>query len=120
MADASQLLTYQVTISRPDNYGDSWWQVGNAGTPAQAAAALSELAARCALELPAPAGQCWFACDVRCADDAQVEYFIGAIRAAQLCDQLRATAARILDVTSAGPRGAGEVEYPVPPRRGTR
>ncbi len=118
MADASELLTYQVTISRPDDYGVSWWQVGNAGSPAQAAAALSELATRCALELPAPTGHCWFACDVLRADDTQVDYFVGSIRTAQLCELLRETAARILDVTSAASRGAGEVGHSVPPRRG--
>ncbi|MBB5918249.1 hypothetical protein BJY24_007161 [Nocardia transvalensis] len=96
MVDARELLTYEVTISRPDDYRDSWWRVGNAGTPEQTAAALSELATRCALELAEPTGRCWYVCDIRFADDVQVDYFVGSIRAEHLADQLRYTAARTL------------------------
>lgn len=112
VADARELLTYQVAISRPDNYGETWWRVGNAGTPAQVAAALTELAVRCALE-PTPAtGRCWFVCDVRFADDAQVDYFVGAISTTHLGDQLRGAAARIREVTDAASR---VTHPPLPP-----
>ena len=116
--DARGLLTYEVTISRPDSYRRLWWQVGNAGRPAQAAAALSELATRCAVDLPDPTGYCWYMCDVRTADDVQLDYFVGAVHAAQLGDQLRTTAARILDITAPGMPGSGTAGYSLPPRSG--
>jgi hypothetical protein len=109
------LLTYQVTISRPDNYGETWWRVGNAGSPAQAAAALTELAARCALEPLPPAGRCWFVCDVRFADDVQVDYFVGAIGTTHLGEQLRGAAARIREVADT----SSHVTHPPLPPRGT-
>ncbi len=116
VTDASELLTYQVTISQPDSYHDPWWQIGNAGSPRQTAAALSELATRCALEL-GPTGHCWLVTDVRFADDVRIDYFVGSIPTAHLSDQLRETAARILEVTSAGSRGACGVGHSAPPRR---
>lgn len=116
MADARELLTYQVTISRPDNYGEPWWRVGNAGTPAQAAAALSELAVRCALEPTSPIGRCWFVCDVRFADDVQVDYFVGSISTTHLGEQLHGAADRIREVTDA----ASRVTHPTLRPRGSR
>ncbi len=104
VADATELLTYQVTISQPDSVSQVWWQVGNAGTPPQVAAALSELALRCARELTdaPPAVRHWYLCEVRGPDDVQLDYFVGAVCAIDLPGQLEDVARRIIEITSAG------------------
>ncbi|MBP2194213.1 hypothetical protein [Nocardia goodfellowii] len=62
-------LTYTVAISAPGRYNQPWWQVGNAGNPAQVAASLTELAARLDRDLHYPARRdrrlrSWFECEL--------------------------------------------------------
>jgi hypothetical protein len=121
VADATELLTYQVTISEPDSVGRAWWQVGNTGTPAQVAAALSELAARCGRELArsGSAALHWYVCDVRDGGGVQLEYFVGAVRATHLPGCLDEVAARTLELTPAR-RRSGPACHRLPPRWGVR
>ncbi|GAB2712278.1 hypothetical protein [Nocardia thraciensis] len=117
MADATELLTYEVTISQPDSVSRAWWQIGNAGTPHQVAAALSELAIRCAREFTDAAALSawhWYICEVRGSDGAQLDYFVGAVRAVHLPGQLDDVARRVLELTSAAAPGPGDR---MPPRR---
>jgi len=119
MADATELLTYQVTISRPDSVSRAWWQIGNVGTPTQVAAALSELASRCAREPTAQsAARHWYVCDVRASDGVPLDYFVGVVSATHLPERLRDIVARILELTS--PNACDEVEHPLPPSSGVQ
>jgi hypothetical protein len=120
MADATELLTYQVTISQLDSVSRAWWQIGNVGTPAQVAAALSELAGRCAREPTAQssAARRWYVCDVRTSDGVPLDYFVGVVRATHLPERLRDVVARILELTS--PDSCGEIDHPLTPHWGAQ
>ncbi|MGW4847039.1 hypothetical protein [Nocardia brasiliensis] len=96
MADAADLLTYQVVISEPDSVSRIWWRIGNVGTAAQSAAALSELAVRCRNQRTAvPTAWFWYMCEIHDGAGIEPEYFVGVVRAAGLPEQLNDIAHRI-------------------------
>lgn len=94
---------YRVEIARPSTgFGPPWWQVHNLGSPAQASAALSELAARIEPDLRrpgTPACKCWYRYQVRWPDGALLDSAQGFIEAASVPTALRSLARTVLSAT---------------------
>ncbi|MEU2252492.1 hypothetical protein [Nocardia xishanensis] len=101
MGDPSSELTYVVEISLPGRLDEQWWRVSNTGTPAQTAAALSELATRIYRDLLGPGagglhrGRCWYHCLVCGPDGAVLDEVEGLVQAFLLSGELRTVSATI-------------------------
>ncbi|MEV0293703.1 hypothetical protein [Nocardia sp. NPDC050710] len=109
---ADSPLMYLVEISEPDRFDAVWWQIGNSGSVAQVAAALTELAARVERDLSGGEERCWIRYAVRRYDGGLLCQYEGSVRVELIPGVMHALACAVALERDPGARPSATGPYP--------